>query len=163
MSPVSTEDAVAFRLPRAAVRRAFVLHSLLVGGVLVLAHLATRQAAWDAPAGGVLLGVAVLAASYAFTARRVWVDVSPAGLEATGSTGRSVSIPWSAPVRLKRARRGGQIGYQVVDVRHAGVLKSAVHAVFVPRAMARSAEFRDRLEAWAPATHPLRAVGSNAG
>jgi len=149
--------SVDFRLPGAVVRRAFVQHTAVIVGVLVLYHLLAQQASLGALVGGAGLAVLVLAVAYAATAHRVWVTLSPAGLSSTGYTGRKFELPWAMPVRVAPARRSGHKGHAIAQA-SGGILRMSMSAVFVPLAISASPEFASRVAAWAPADHPLRAI-----
>ena len=111
-------DVVACRLPGAAVRRAFLQHTALILLVLAGFYLLSPRAALGALAGAAVLAVAVLAIAYGFTAHRVWVRLSAAGLSSTGYTGRELSIPWSAGVHIRATRRSGYKGHSVVPAQY---------------------------------------------
>ncbi|MBL8345480.1 MAG: hypothetical protein JNN03_08560 [Rubrivivax sp.] len=153
--------AVDFRLPGEVVRRAFLQHTAVIVGVLVLYHLLTQQASLGALAGGAALAVLVLAVAYAATAHRTWITLSPAGLSSTGYTGRKLELPWTMPVQVTASRRSGHRGHAIAQP-SAGFLRTSMSAVFVPLAISTSPEFVSRVAAWAPAGHPLRAVVSKA-
>lgn len=154
-------DVVACRLPGGAVLRAFLQHAALIVLVLAGFSLLSPQAPLGALAGAAVLAVAVLAIAYGFTAHRVWVRLSAAGLSSTGYTGRELSIPWSAGVHIKAARRSGYNGHSVVPTQYAGSLAAGMHTIFLPAAITAGSEFAAGIEAWAPAGHPLRDLVSN--
>jgi hypothetical protein len=154
-------DVLACRLPGAAVRRAFLQHTALILLVLAGFSLLSPRAALGALAGAAVLATAVLAIAYGFTAHRVWVRLSAAGLSSTGYTGRELSIPWSASVHIKAARRSGYNGHSVVPTQYAGSLAAGMHTIFLPAAITAGSEFAAAIEAWAPAGHPLRDLVSN--
>jgi hypothetical protein len=155
-------DVVACRLPGAAVRRAFLQHAALILLVLAGFSLLGPRAALGALAGAAALAVAVLAIAYGFTAHRVWVRLSAAGLSSTGYTGREVSIPWSADLHIKTSRRSGYSGHSVVPAQYFGSLRAGMHTIFLPAAITAGSEFAAAIEAWAPAGHPLRELVKNA-
>jgi hypothetical protein len=151
-------DVVACRLPGEAVRRAFLQHTALILLVLAGFALLGPRGALGGLAGAAVLAVAVLAVAYGFTARRVWVRLSAAGLSSTGYTGREVRIPWSASVHVKPSRRSAYNGHSVVPTQYVGSLAANMHTIFLPAAITGGSEFAAAIEAWAPAGHPLRDV-----
>jgi len=155
-------DVVACRLPGAAVRRAFLQHTALILLVLAGFSLLSPQAALGALAGAAVLAVAVLAIAYGFTAHRVWVRLSAAGLSSTGYTGRELSIPWSAGVHIRATRRSGYKGHSVVPAQYVGSLAAGMHTIYLPAPITAGPEFAAAIEAWAPAGHPLRELVKNA-
>jgi hypothetical protein len=154
-------DLVAFRLPGNVVRRTFVMHTAAVLGGLVVFHMLTRQESLAALGGAASLAALVLVVGYASTARRVWLSVSPAGLSSIGYTGRRIDLTWSAPVKVSAARRSGFKG-RTVAMPATGVLRFGANGIFVPAAIAATGEFASTVATWAPAAHPLRALGQHA-
>ena len=159
---MQTPDVVACRLPGAAVRRAFLQHTALILLVLAGFSLLSPQAALGALAGAAVLAVAVLAIAYGFTAHRVWVRLSAAGLSSTGYTGRDLSIAWSVALHVKPARRSGYSGHSVTPTQYVGSLAAGMHTIFLPAAITAGSEFAVAVETWAPAGHPLRELVKSA-
>lgn len=155
-------DAIAFRLPGSAVRRAFVRHTALIAAILLVLHLASGQGSLQALLGAGMLGLVVLIVAYAVTARHVWLSVSPTGLAATGYMGRTVAIPWSIPVKVVATRKSGYQGHAVSELANSGFVPSSYNAIFVPGAIAASPAFAAAVGKCAPPGHPLRAIVAHA-
>jgi len=154
-------DFAELRLPPAVVRRTFGLHTAAILGVLVLFHVVTKQESFAALGGAASLAALALVLGYASTARRVWLTLSSSGLATVGYTGRKIELPWSAPVTLSPSRRSGYKGHTVA-LQGGGFLRSSTSAVFIPAAISSTPEFASRVAAWAPASHPLRALVAHA-
>ncbi len=158
-APAQSAEPVALRLPAPALRRQFVRHAAVVALALGLLVLLAERGSWAAALGAVAVALATLAVGYGFSARRVWLSVTPGGLSTVGYTGRRVEVGWHEPAQLRRARRGGQRGWMLTPVARAGGPFAAIHGVFVPAAIADGAEFQRLVAHHAPAGHALRALG----
>jgi hypothetical protein len=153
---VIPSDGIGFRLPAAVVRQVFVRHAALVAAMLLVLHLAAGQSSVRALVGGTGLAVAVLFVAYAFTARHVWLCVSPAGVSATGFMGRTVEIPWSMPVKIVATRKSRLRGHTLSASEHSGLMPTILNSIFIPGPISGTPEFAAAIAEWAPARHPLR-------
>lgn len=147
-----------FRIPGPVVRRTFLQHASIVVVALAILQIASGHSSLSPMLGAGVLALSVLALAYAVTARRVWVTLSPTGLESTGLTGRRLELPWSTAVRTKRVRRSGYAGYAIVPVRYSNFVAASAQAIFVPLVVCKDRAFATAIASWSPPDHPLRDV-----
>ncbi len=159
---MDTADPIDFRIPAPVVRRTFVQHASIILVALAILHIASGRGSLAQMLGAASLALAVLGLAYAFTAQRVSVTLSAAGLESMGLAGRRLVVPWSAPARIRRVRRSGYAGYAVVPVQFSHFIAVSAHTIFVPLILCKDAQFAAAVTSWSPPDHPLRDVVGDA-
>lgn len=145
----------SFRIPQRALLAEYALYAAVVG-LGSMAYAMFSGSSFSEAVVMPALMVAALLLVYPVFSRRLWVSLSPAGVQGrTFLGGRRARVSWKEPVVLEaHTLSKGPTGVALFRLRPNGKRK-LFRSLFIPDAILNSPEYRAALARYAPTQHPL--------